>query len=448
MNAKISLPTLVLILLCLSSFSRAQELARFSLNEALDYAMTHSYAISNARHDVESARSKVWETITLGLPQISGSGSYTDNLKMPVSLIPAEFLGGEPGTYVSVSFGQKFSSNIGLSVDQLIFDGSYLVGINSSKIYLQMATQTREKTEIEVRNAIRQSYFLTLLAEENLKVMQENLESSKKLLGDTKAMYESGFLEEQDQDQMKLLVQNGENQVLKAEREIRIAKMVLKYTMGFDVEGEIILTDRLEQYVAPLIAAGNHNNGFSFTDHIDYRMADTHRQLTEKSLNLEKVAYLPRLTAFYNLNKTSFGNNWNLFTSSVSWHPSSMIGLNLSVPIFDFGMKQSRIRQANHELAQAQNNQQQTVQALRKDYLTAIADLETAIAQYKNDEDNKMLARKIYEKATIKYNHGITGSTELTQIESQYIQSQGAYVAAVMQLLTAKTNLDKAIGKL
>jgi outer membrane protein TolC len=445
------------LLLSLSAFS--QESLTFSLPEAQEYAAIHSYVVRNSELDVTKAKKKVWETIAMGLPQLSGSAGYTKNIDpakspMPVAIIPKEYWPylGIPddtpatGTY-PISFSQKYNSDWGISVSQLIFDGSYIVGVGSAQIYLQMAKQTREKTEIDIRNTVAQSYYMVLIARENLKVMQENLANSQKLLSDAKAMFENGFVEEQDVEQMQLLVKNGENQVLKSEREIRISKIVLKFAMGVDMDSEIELADNLDTYLMPLVRKEKIPAGFDYSLHIDYRMLVTEKQISEKLLNLEKVAYLPTLSGFYNWTKMAYGDNSNLFKNDVSWFKSSLIGLNVSIPIFNGGMKNAKVKQARIELEKADNNQKLAEQNLQKNYLSAVADFENAVAQYTNNEENKELAKKIYDKTTVKYNNGISGSTELAQNESQYIQTQSAYIQSVMQVLNAKVNLNKALGK-
>ncbi len=445
------------LLLSLSAFS--QESLTFSLPEAQEYAAIHSYVVRNSELDVTKAKKKVWETIAMGLPQLSGSAGYTKNIDpakspMPVAIIPKEYWPylGIPddtpatGTY-PISFSQKYNSDWGISVSQLIFDGSYIVGVGSAQIYLQMAKQTREKTEIDIRNTVAQSYYMVLIARENLKVMQENLANSQKLLSDAKAMFENGFVEEQDVEQMQLLVKNGENQVLKSEREIRISKIVLKFAMGVDMDSEIKLADNLDTYLMPLVRKEKIPAGFDYSLHIDYRMLVTEKQISEKLLNLEKVAYLPTLSGFYNWTKMAYGDNSNLFKNDVSWFKSSLIGLNVSIPIFNGGMKNAKVKQARIELEKADNNQKLAEQNLQKNYLSAVADFENAVAQYTNNEENKELAKKIYDKTTVKYNNGISGSTELAQNESQYIQTQSAYIQSVMQVLNAKVNLNKALGK-
>nr|MBD3621297.1 TolC family protein [Sunxiuqinia sp.] len=413
MKTKTKQLTTLLIFFLLAGGLKAQDDLKFTLAEAQEYALKHSYVIQNSGLDVSAAQKKVWETIAMGLPQVSGSANYTKFLNLPVSLIPGEFFGEEAGTYIPVKFGQDYNSDFGFTVDQLIFDGSYIVGIGSAKVYLQMASQTKEKTEIDIKHAVAQSYFMVLAAEENLKVMKENLLNSKKLENDTRAMYENGFSEEQDVDQMRLLVQKAENEILKAEREIRVARMVLKYTMGVDVEETLQLTERLDEFLDPLLKEKETIGGFDYASHIDFRMLDTQRQLSMKEFKLARSAYLPKLSGFYNWSKTAYGNSANLLKSSVPWFKSSMVGFNLTVPIFTSGQQRAIVKQAQFAYQQAENNQKLAEQTLQKDYLTAVADIESAVDQFRNDVDNKQLARKINDKTNIKYKNGIRRSVEL-----------------------------------
>lgn len=424
-----------------------QQPGLFSLEEAQQFAMENSYFLHNTRQDMVKAQKEVWKTITIGLPQVSASANYNKFLNLPVSLIPGEFFGGEPGTYLPVKFGQDYNSDFGFMVSQLIFDGSYIVGVGSSQIYLNLAIQANEKTEIDIRDAVAQAYYMVLIGQENKKVMDENLKNIQHLYNETKAYFENGFREELDVDQMKLMLKNAENEILKAEREIKIAKVVLKYAMGYPLESEIECVDKLEKFVAPLTGRNQQIN-FDFSGHIDYKLAQTNFQVSEKLLKLEKAAYLPRLSGFYNYSKTAYGNEANLYKSSVSWFPSSLVGLQLSVPIFNSGQKMLRVQQAKIDLDKATTQKTLAEITLQKDYLTATAEMESALEKFENDKENRALAEKILEKTKIKFTNGISSSTELSQIETQYIQSYGAYIGSTMQLLQSDLKLKKASGKL
>ncbi|HOI50461.1 MAG TPA: TolC family protein, partial [Prolixibacteraceae bacterium] len=269
--------------------------AAFTLEEARQYALQNAYVLRNTRIDIGKAQKKVWETITTGLPQVTGTAAYNKFLNLPVSLIPGEFFGEPAGTYIPVKFGQDYSSDFGFTVSQMIFDGSYIVGVGSSKIYLALAQQAHERTEIDIRHAVTQAYYMVLIGQENLKVMQENLANTQKLLAETRAYYENGFREEQDVDQMQLLVRSAENEVLKAGREVTIAKVVLQYSMGMEMEQEIILSDPLAKFLDPLVKPAAATGRFDFATHIDYRLSETQFQAAQKLLNLEKSSFLPRI---------------------------------------------------------------------------------------------------------------------------------------------------------
>ncbi len=442
-----------------SSLTAQTEEGSFSLEEAQQYAMENSYVLHNTRQDITKAQKEVWKTITIGLPQISGNFDYTKNIMaakqpFPVAIIPKEAwpaLGIPDDTPIDgtfpISFSRKYNSNFGFTLNQLLFDGSYIVGVGSSQIYLNLAKQAHEKTEIDIRDAVAQAYYMVLIGEENLEVMEENLENVKKLYTETKAYYDNGFREEQDVDQMRLMVKNAENEILNAKREITIAKVVLKYAMGYDMEQEIGLTDNVRKFLDPILSK-NSDNGFVIANHIDYKLANTNFQASEKLLKLEKVAYLPTLSGFYSYSKMTFGDKANVFNSDASWFPSAFLGLQLSIPIFNSGQKMFKVQQAKIDLDKAETERRLTEMTLQKDYLTAKADMESALEKLENDIENRDLAEKILDKSKIKFNNGITSSTELSQIETQYIQSHGAYIGSTLQVLQADLKLKKAIGKL
>ncbi|MCK5730973.1 MAG: TolC family protein [Draconibacterium sp.] len=417
----------------------------FSLLEAQQFAMENSYVLHNTSQDIELARKKVWETITVGLPQVTGGANYNMFLNLPVSLLPGEIFGGEPGTYIPVKFGQDYNSDFGLNVTQLIFDGSYIVGVGSSQLYLDLSKQAHEKVEIDIRDAVAQAYYMVLIGERYKIVMEESLLNAQNLFAETKIYFDNGFREEQDVSQVKIILKNAENEILKADREISIAKIVLKYAMGYNLENDIKLSGVLENYLLPLVGRENSFQ-FDFNNHIDYRLAQSNFQFNEKLLKLEKVTYLPSISAFYNYNKAAYGNSANLFKSD--WYPSSLIGFQVSMQLFNSGQKRSRVQQASIELDKAETEQKLAGITLQKDYLTAQAEMESAIERFENDRENRDLAKGILDKTKIKFINGISSSTELSQLETQYINSFQALVNSTLQLLQADLKLKKAVGAL
>ena len=439
---------LLIVFFSFAISSKAQDsTSSFSLDGAIEYAMENAYVLQNSMQDITIAQKKVWETIAIGLPQVSGTANYNAFLNLPVSLLPAEFFGGEPGTYIPVKFGQDFNSDFGFSVSQLIFDGSYIIGLGSVQIYVNLSKQRHEKTAIDIREAVTQAYYLVLVSRKYKEAMVDDYENVKKLFNETKILYENGFREEQDVDQINILLRNSENEVLKAEREITVSKVVLKYTMGYNLEEDFELTDEIEKFLEPLVAKQNAFQ-FNFNSHIDYQLASTNFQVSEKLLGIEKVEYLPKLSGFYNYNKSAYSNEANLFTSKTAWYPSSLVGLQLTLSIFNSGQKRSRVQQAQIEVEKAGIQRKITEETLQKDYLTAVAQMESALESFDNDRENRDLAERIRQKTKIKFDNGISSSTELSQIETQYINAYRALVTSTLQLLQADLKLKKATGNL
>ncbi|MDX8338026.1 TolC family protein [Draconibacterium sp. IB214405] len=429
----------------LSLNAQEEENTSFSLDQATQYAMQNSYVLFDTKQDITIAQKQVWETITTGLPQVSATANYSAFLNLPVSLLPGEFFGGDPGTYIPVKFGQDYNADFGFSVSQQIFDGSWIVGVSSAELYLNLAKQANEKTEINIRDAVAQAYYMVLISERYKEVMLESLENSTRLYEETKVYYKNGFREQQDVDQLRILQKNAENEVLRSERELTVAKTVLKYTMGYDLNQELTLTDELEVFVLPLVEEQNTIR-LDLLNHIDYRLAQSNFEVSEKLYKLEKVAYLPRLSGFYSYTKTSYSNSANLFKEE--WFPSSLVGLQASIPIFNSGNKQAKVRMARLELEKAENDKRFTEITLQKDYLTASAQMETAKEQFLNTQENRDLAKSILDKTQIKFNNGMVSSAELSQQETQYISTWQQLVSSTMSLLQADINLKKAAGAL
>lgn len=440
-----------LILNCFfSGFLMAQAQKEFSLSEAQSFALNNAYSLKNADFDTQVAKKKVWETIADGLPQVSATADYNKNLNLPVSLIPAKFFDSdaEEGEMAKVQFGQKYSSSATLSANQLIFDGSYIVGTMAAKVYLQLSKDQKEKTEIEIKDAVAQSYYLVLVAQENRKTIQDNLEVVQKTLAETLAFYQNGFKEELDVDQIKLMVKQTQNQLTDATRQILVARTLLKFSMGMDIDKHIILTDPLAKLVNPIRLKNEQLKNYDISQHIDYRIVDTQKKAQKLLLRNAQVQFLPKISAFYTYGKNTQTNQANVFASDVSWFKQSMVGLKLTVPIFTSFKRTSKIKQERFKYKQLQSNQLMTEQNLKKEITISFTNLMNAKEKYENDMEGLEIAKRIYERTRIKFNEGISTSNELSQNEQQYLSTHATYINSTLQLLKTKLSFEKALGKL
>lgn len=443
MKNKLVIKLSLLSLFALSALlSNAQQ---YSLEEAKQYAIEHSYQAQNANLEVEKSQRKVKETISTGLPQVNATASYQNFLELPRQLVPAEFFGGKEGEFAEVVFGTEQQMGFDLRATQLLFDGSYFVGLQASKVYLELSKNDQRKTETEIKQMVTQAYGNVLVTEENIQILKQNMENLQDQLEETKALYENGFAEEQDRDQLELLLSNAKNAYEQASRQKDISRNQLKFMMGIDISTTIELTDDLDA-----IALENSNEeflskDFDVTSHIDYKVVDTQEKASELLFKQEKSAYLPKLSAFASYQQNSYSNEFNFFDDS-RWFPTEVVGLNFSMPIFTSLGRNQRIQQAKIEMQQTTLAKKQVEQQLLIELEAARSAYTFALNQYQTAKDNLKLAERIFNKTQIKYDEGVSSSMELTQANNQLLDTQGNYINASLQLINAKSNIDKALN--
>lgn len=447
---------LLLLALDLGLLTQAQnesEAMSLSLQQAMDHAMANAYGKINADYDVQAAQKKLWETIAMGLPQVNGSAGYNHSLDLPVTLFPVDIMPPEfrppdaqPGDKVPVSFAQAYDANFKVSVSQLIFDGSYLVGLKASKVFLELNEQQREKTEIDIRNTVFQAYCVAVTAQENIQTFERNLAVNKKTLADTEAYYKNGFREEMDVSQIELMVSNGKSRLLEVKRSYEVAMAVLKFSIGMNIDQPIVLTDKMQTLIGQATIYTPGQEDFNLDTNIDYRLAESTVESKRLLVRNEQSQYMPKLYASYSYNKNVYSDKWNVFNQE--WYPSQFIGLNLTIPLFTSGQRIAKVKQQKLGYLKAQNQQLIVSENLKKEFLTASTNLATAREQFSNSVKNKELANKIYNVTLVKFNNGLASSTELSQNEGQYIEAEVNYIQSVLKMLQAHIEYQKVINQL
>jgi len=286
---------------------------QFSLDEAVTYALSHSYTIKNAKLAIDAAKKKKWETTTIGLPQVSATVDYQNFLKQVVTLLPAEIFGGTPGTFNEVTFGTKQNLHTTITMNQLLFDGSYLIGLQSAKVYLQISELSEQKTERSIKEAVINAYGNTLLAEESVKILEQNLGLLEKNLNDTKAIVKNGLAEEQDAEQLQITLSTIKNQLNKTKRLSAISYKMLNITLGIDIDAPVILTDKLENLAIKNSDLNLMNQNFDLANHIDYKIVDNTKKSNELLMKFEMSKALPSISTFVNYSKFANSDSFTFF---------------------------------------------------------------------------------------------------------------------------------------
>ena len=419
----------------------------FSLKEAIDHAIQHNYSAVNANRDVEAAKKKKWETTTMGLPQISGSVNYQDNFRLQKSLIPAEFFGGQPGDFIPVTFGTKHNMNAALTLSQLIFDGSYLVGLQSAKTYLKISENAKVKTNQELREIVTISYGNVLLADESIVIFERNKVALEKTLNDTREIYKNGFTEEENVEQLQITLASINSALENVIRQKRIALDMLKLVLGVNLEDQITLKDKLDYLTQTNMDLAILKEQFEVKNNIDYQIGQNTLTSSELLLKLEKSKALPSLGAQMNFGANSFGNKFTFFNADHQWFNYSNLGIGLTVPIFSSLGRSARTQQAKIAVEQSKTRLTETEQKLKLQFEKAKSDYEYCLEQLGTSKNNLNLAERIESKNQIKFKEGLTSSFDLTDAQRQLYSAQQSYLQAMVDVITKRAALEKLLNK-
>jgi len=453
----------LLILLSLSAGAQTGGDQSFSLKEAQDYALQHSYAMRNATIDLDLAKKKIWETTAIGLPQINASVDYSNMLEIPTTLLPdfitpsivavnQQLFGLTPTQaipetqFFPAQFGTKHNMTIGGTVSQLVFSGEYIVGLQASKTYYDISKKGQEKTAVDVRELVTQSYYQVLVTREAARITKSQLSTLEKLVYEAKEAEKNGLIEDITLHQLEINLDQLRNGVNSVERGVEITERLLKFQMGVDVNSAIILKDSLGSFMGQMNRELLPNPNFSPVNHISYKLFETQEKLQVLGLKREQSLYLPTLSAFYTYQKNAMRSEFNVFESGQDWYPTSIVGLNLSIPIFSSGMRYFKVQQAKLNVLKMRINKEQIGQGLMLEAEAARITYNNAVETYLTDTRNKELSSSIYDKSLKKFKEGLISSTELTTIQNQYLTSLNNYYGSVYKLLEAKTKYDKSIN--
>lgn len=450
MKMKVIIPVM-----CILSWSVAPAAAdegsglRLSLKEAQDYAVRFSTETSNARIDVAMAKKKVWETTASGLPQLSATLSYRDNLKIPTTLIPAKFLDPDAaeGEFIGLKFGTQHNATMDVTATQLVFNGSYFVALQASKVYLQLSRDQQEKKEIDIRATVASTYHLILLAEKNRAILRASVDNLRQTWQETDAMYRAGFSEATAVDQLQLSVTDLENILAATERQIDTSYRLLKLQLGLDQDRAVVLSSSLSALRDGIDTSLPATKSFLIARHIDYRILETQEKSMAMLLKSAKAEYLPTVTAYLSLSQAAMREKFNFFNQGDKWYPATVLGFNLSLPVFTSGARSARVAQASFEFEKTRNLKKQMGDRLKLIMNQARSDFSEALEREKNTAQMLILAQRIFENTRYKFGQGMVTSMELTQAHSQYLNAESGHAQAVVQLLDARIQLDKALNQ-
>ncbi len=418
----------------------------YSLQQAQEYAVKNSINSANAKLDVDLARAKKNEVTGIGLPQLSGSFDIKDFIEIPTSLVPAEFFGGPPGSFAPVQFGTKYNASAGLTASQLIFSSDYIVGLQASKTYMELAQKAESRTKIETITSVTKAYYGALVARERFKLLEINIERLDKMLKEMRALNSNGYIEKIDVDRVEVNYNNLLVEKEKTLRLINLSEALLKFQMGLDVNQPIILSDSLTAFTATLNEAGNVKANPSAR--IEYSLLESQNKLNELDLKRNRMSYLPSLVAYGSATAQAQRQQFDIFDTKQRWFPIGVVGATLNVPIFDGLQKNYKVEQAKINLFKSKNTLDLIQKSINLEVNNGVTAYTNALVTLNYQKKNIDLAERVYNTTKIKYDQGVGSNLEVINAQASYREALVNYYAAIYDALVSKTDLDKALGNI
>jgi outer membrane protein TolC len=426
---------------------------KYSLQEAVEYALQNNINIKNAESDVTSAQARVGEIRAIGLPQINAEAQLIHNFKIQTQFVPENAFSpvdaqGKPTSgdeVVGLAFGVNNMGMASITASQLIFDGSYFIGLKAASTYKQLSQKSLNQSKISVKESVTKAYYSVLVNRERLALLDINIGRLDSLLRETKAMNQSGFVEKIDVDRIEVQFNNLQTERQKVDRLVELSEALLKFQMGHKVNEPIILSDKLaspdlENFSVPA------TSNFDYSQRVEYSLLQTQKELATLDIKNSKAGYYPRLAAFGTFGYNTGSMKFDLYERR--WYDYSNIGLSLSIPIFDGFQKSYKIQQARLTQEKAVRSTELLQNSIDLEIRQSSVTLTNAVESLKSQKRNLELAQEVARVTRIKYQQGVGSNIEVINAEASYKEAQTNYYSALYDAIVAKVDYDKATGKL
>ena len=433
----------LLLVLFISNICYSQsEVVSLSIEDAVKYGIENNRNLKNAEREIQMAYQERWKTIAIGLPNVSLDLNYLNNLELPTSLIPAEFFGGNKGDFSEIQFGTEQTAIGSVRMEQLLFDGSWLVGLEYSKIFLATSENFYEKTLLEVREGIVKLYSLVATLNEGISLLENNLENFKKDLNEVNELYKNGFQEEENVEQIRITLAQAELSLLQAIKTRDNQINLLKLVLGININDELVLVTSLDDFIGNNVVFGNSFEDFDTDKNVDIKISQNMFDTQRIEYKLEKSKQLPKISGFVSGTYTGYNNEFNFTDKSQSWFGSSVVGVNLEIPLFNANRMNVSSQKAKIAMEQARVNLEDQEEKTQAEVIQKLNDYQLANKSLSVNEQNMNLAISIEDKNSIKFFEGLVSSFELRQAQIQLLDSQQKYLNSVIELISIKTELE------
>ena len=403
----------------------------FTLDEAMNYALEHNWDLQNSSLSVRQAEADRWAAIAGMLPQVNGTLDYSNYMGYEMAF-------GETGLSIAMPPYGSIGVNASMAVS-----GAQIVSALIGKLSIEMSDVTYRQSQQEVAEQVRLLYFSALVSRQTIDLLENNLETVRRLHAFSQKSVEAGVAEQVDADQIMVQVATLETSINEARRGLEMVYNSMRLQMNIGFDKEIVLTQTLDELMDVEHSLDLLYDDFILEKNFSYQLALKSTDLYRQQKNLAGWAYGPTLSAFYQYT----GRKYFSDEMTMNMTPPNMIGLTLSIPIFSSGRNFASFQKAKLEYQKQLNTLENTEMALRIQHRQLKYNLSSAYERYQTQLKNVEVSQKVFDNIGKKYEFGHASSLDVTNSATTLITAQSTYVQAALDYVTAQIELEKLLNK-
>ena len=436
------------LLLVLNINSLKSQTLKLTLDESINIAIENNENLKNSYLEEKISKAITKEYLSIGLPQINFDGGVKYNHEVQKSLIDiSRFMPGVPeGTEQEVQFGQTYDGRMDLFLNQMIFNGSYFVGLSAAKELVNLSEKLTERDIIDINESVQKAYYTVLNTKKRIELVDINISRLTSLLKQTQKLFENGFVEKLDVDRIRVSYNNLKSEKIKADRLYQLSKEVFNFQIGLPVGTEIQLVGELtEDLVNSFIYS---LEDFDYSKRIEYSILQTDKNLKFYDLKNNRSQYLPQVYANYNYGYNTSSSDYNVFFDSNRWKSFGTLGFKIIVPIFDGFLKRSKINQSKYKIEQVENQMLFLERSINLQVNQSILRYENTKETIYVSKQNLDLAEDVYRATELKFKEGVGSNLELIDSNNSLKIAQNQYYNSLYESVIASIEIKKTLGTL
>ncbi len=451
--------------------TKAQQVHELSLQQSVDMAIKNVIELKNLNLDYKNAVYKNREVTAGALPQINGTVTGQHLFAIPVQVFP-DFVSA--GTYstlaregvkdgnnnpieavdpanlppINAQFGVPWTVSAGFTVQQLLFQPDVFVGLQARGAALDYAKLNIAVANDKVKQGVQNSYYLILVSNQQLELINTGVTRLEKLLNDATQIYKNGFTEKLDLDRTQVALNN-----LKATRQqllntVQLANALLKYNIGVNQKDSLVLTEKLTDETIKRNLLDEMN--FTYENRNEIKLLNTVEKLQRLDLKRNQLQYIPTVAAYWNYSRNAQRREFDIFKSGSAypWFPNSIAGININVPIWSSGARKNKILQSKVTVEKAVNTTEFVKQSIDLEIEQSKINYRNSILDLDAQKQNMELAESVYNTTKKKYEQGLSSNQDVLLAENELQVAQGNYFRSLYNAVIAQVAYKRAVGNL